>query len=55
MSRAEMMDKLINKIGFEHPFTIQFCQMCKDVEEGEHNDELLYNLLIAFLDLRQYA
>ena len=55
MNRTEMMDKLINKIGFEHPFTIQFCQMCEDVEEGEHNDELLYNLLIAFLDLRQYA
>ncbi len=45
MTRKEMMDKVIEKFGFEANITIQFCTLCEIVDEDTSVDEA-YNYVM---------
>lgn len=49
MTREEMMNDVIRRYGFEHPWVIQFCKQCEDWEQNEWNDKCLKNLYLAMI------
>lgn len=36
MTREEMMDKVINKFGFEHEYTLWFCRLAENPTISDH-------------------
>ena len=47
------MDEIIKTLGFEHPMTIWFLQICEDNPNAE--DDKIVDLLNAALDLVRLA
>lgn len=50
MTRIEMMDNLIKRIGMEHPYVIGFCRLCETTPENEWNDSMLYGMYMGAID-----
>ena len=53
MSKEKMYNVIVRKLGHEHKATIWFIEFAETVPD-EKNDQL-YNVLIALLDLVEYA
>lgn len=43
MTRETMIDNLIRRYGFEHPWVVAFCTWCEKWEENEWNNNCLQN------------
>lgn len=50
----QMQDRLIKKVGMEHPLVIWFCQLCKQYEHTEYNRETLYDVMLSIDDAIDY-
>ena len=53
MGRQWAMDEIVETLGFEHPMTIWFLQICEDSPNAE--DDKIIGLLNAALDLVRLA
>ena len=53
--RNQLMDKIINKLGFEHKATIWFCNLCEEVELTEEKNKQLEELLNYLLVLIRFS
>lgn len=49
MTRDEMMNNVIRKYGFEHPWVIQFCKFCDEWEDVKVLNDGLESLYIAMM------
>lgn len=41
MTREKMIDNLIERYGFEHPWVVAFCKWCEEWEENDWNNGCL--------------
>jgi hypothetical protein len=53
MSKEKMYDVIVRKLGHEHKATIWFIEFAETIPDEKN--EQLYNVLIALLDLVEYA
>ncbi len=49
MTKEEMMNDVIRKYGFEHPWVILFCELCEEWEDEKVRNEGLENLYIIMM------
>lgn len=52
MTREQMEQEIIRKLGFEHPATIWFFEL---IEAYNPSDEKLYGVYVALLELIAFA
>ena len=45
--RENLIDRMIRIYGFEHPFVIQFAELCERMEDTEANNNALMTLVKA--------
>lgn len=41
MTREQMMNDVIRKVGMEHPWVVQFCSLCEQYEDTDWNNQIL--------------
>ena len=49
ITREEMMNDVIRRYGFEHPWVVQFCQFCDEWENEKVYNDGLESLYIALM------
>ena len=54
-NREKMQNTVVQTLGFEHQGTIWFFDLCEQYEDNPQNNEKLFRIMEALLDLIQYA
>lgn len=53
MTREKMMNDVIRKYGFKHPWAIHFCVFCEDWEDKKVYNDGLESLYIAMMTYKE--
>lgn len=48
--RKQLIDKVINRFGFENDITIRFCRLCEEWQQNETYDYLLEGLVEVYMN-----
>ena len=54
-NREEMQNTIVKALGFEHQGTIWFFDLCEQYEDNPQNNEKLFDIMSALIDLVQYS
>lgn len=52
-NRETMIDNLIRRYGFEHPWVVKFCEFCEDWENEKVYNDGLESLYIAMMTYKE--
>ena len=54
-NRREMQDTIVKALGFENELTIWFFKLCEQYDNNPQNNEKLFEIMSAMLNLVQYV